>query len=232
MSNLTLYTTKGTGSLAVQIVANEMNAELNIIHYDTGTRTLSNGENITDVNPLSYVPVLVADDAPFPLTETPSILSYLADKFPSSKMLPPLGTAARREAERLMIFNSAEIAQKQIPMMRKLLTKEGTTFHYNKVFTAYQILDAMLAQDGRTYLMGERFTAVDAFVWSTMWVDLSGVDISTLSHLVAYRDRINTRPSVLKAQADIEHFEWNPPSDSAYTASHISPRVVPTVPTK
>lgn len=230
MTDLTLYTTKGTGSLAVQIVANEIGTPLNLIHYDTGTRTLSNGEDIRQVNPLSYVPVLVADDLHQPMTETPSMLIYLADRFPEAQVLPPSGSAARREAERLMIFNVTEIAQKQIPMMRKLLTEAGEQFHYNKVFTAYQMLDAMLSQEGRPYLLGETFSAVDALVWATMWVDLSGVDISSLSHLVAYRRRIEARPSVMQAQAELEGFDWTPLPDPADTAASVSPAIVPTIP--
>jgi glutathione S-transferase len=229
MSNITLYTTKGTGALAVQIVANEISASLDLVHYDTGTRLLSNGEDFKKVNPLSYVPVLVADDLLHPLTETPAILSYLADQYPESEILPTLGTPARREAERLMMFNSAEIAQKQIPMMRKLLTEAGYTFHYNKVFTAYQMLDAMLAQENRPFLMGEKFTAVDAFVWATMWVHLSGINISSLTYLSEYKARIERRPSVLKAQQDIEDFTWTPLADTAATAASIEPVNVPTL---
>lgn len=146
-------------------------------------------------------------------------------------MMPPVASPARREADRLMLFNATEIAQKQIPMLRRLLTEEGWNFHYNKVFTAYQMLDAMLSQEGRPYLMGENFTAVDAFVWATMWVEGSKVDISSLKNLTAYRARIENRPSVKKAYKDLEDFTLTPNSNPADTAASIKPAVVPTLPT-
>lgn len=231
MTDITLYTAKGTGGNAVLVVANEIGVPLNIVHYDTGTRTLSNGKDFRAINPLSYVPVLEADDLEQPLTEAGTILAYLADRFPESGMMPTIGSPARREADRLMLFNATEIAQKQIPMLRRLLTKEGWNFHYNKVFTAYQMLDAMLGQEGRPYLMGENFTAVDAFVWATMWVEGSTVDISPLKNLTAYRTRIEDRPSVKKAYKDLENFTLTPISDPADTAASVDPAIVPTLPT-
>lgn len=76
MTDITLYTAKGTGGQAVHVVANEIGIPLNIVHYDTGTRTLSNGKDLRDINPLSYVPVLEADDLEQPLTEAATILAF------------------------------------------------------------------------------------------------------------------------------------------------------------
>ncbi len=205
MQDLKIYTAINTGSRAVQVIANELGLEANIIHYDTDNKTLSDGGDIRDVNPLMYVPVITASDLDAPLTETPMILTYLADHFPESGLIPEEGTAERRRAEQLMFYNGTEIAQKQIPLLRKLLTPEGWAFHTNKVFTAYQQLDKILA-DGRDYLLGDTFSVVDAFVWSTHWVDEETVNISSLKHLTAYLARVAARPSVRKTEADLDDF--------------------------
>lgn len=103
--------------------------------------------------------------------------------------------------DQLLTFVATEIAQKHIPLMRKLMTPEGIAFHSNKLLKAYGKLDAMLA-DGRAYLTGERFTVVDAYVWATMWHERSGVKLDHLSNLAAYIERIEARASVRKALRD------------------------------
>jgi glutathione S-transferase len=59
----------------------------------------------------------------------------------------------------------------------------------------------MLA-DGRTWLMGEQFTVLDAYVWATFWQERSGVDISHLKNVMTFKQRMEARPSVIKALAD------------------------------
>lgn len=59
----------------------------------------------------------------------------------------------------------------------------------------------MLA-DGRSYLTGEQFTVLDPYVWATFWHERSGVRIDHLESLMAYKSRIEARPSVIKALAD------------------------------
>ncbi|MDR5836542.1 glutathione S-transferase family protein [Caballeronia sp. LZ034LL] len=103
--------------------------------------------------------------------------------------------------DQLLTFVATEIAQKHIPLMRKLMTPEGIAFNGNKLLKAYGKLDAMLG-DGRSYLTGEQFTVVDAYVWATMWHERSGVKLDHLANLNAYIARIEARASVKKALRD------------------------------
>jgi glutathione S-transferase len=103
--------------------------------------------------------------------------------------------------DQLLTFVATEIAQKHIPLMRKLMTEEGVAFTTNKLLTAYAALDARLA-DGRAYLTGEQFTVADAYVWATMWHERSGVKLDHLEHLMAYVARVEARPSAQKALKD------------------------------
>lgn len=198
-----LYIAKATCSLAVQIVLNELgNKTAELIHYDVFGKSTSNGDNFAEVNPLGYVPVLKLDNEEEDLVaETAIIASYLADQHPESGLIPARGTLARVKADQLLNFTGTEIAQKHIPLMRKLMTEEGTAWTRNKLVSAYAVLDQMLA-DGRSYLTGEQFTVVDAYVWATFWQERSGAEIGHLKNLMAYKARIETRPSVIQALAD------------------------------
>jgi glutathione S-transferase len=197
-----LYVAKATCSLAVQFVANELGLSPDLIHYDVFGKTTSNGDDFATVNPLGYVPVLQLDnDAKDRLTETVVVATYLADQHPGSGLAPKPGTLDRVRFDQLLTFTATEIAQKHIPLMRKLLTEDGAAWTRDKLVRAYGQLDARLA-DGRRYLMGDTLTVADAYVWATMWQERSGVKIDHLQRLMAYVARIDARPSAQKALRD------------------------------
>ncbi|BAN47950.1 glutathione S-transferase C-terminal domain-containing protein [Metapseudomonas resinovorans] len=197
-----LFIADQTCSEAVQIIANELGLDLELVHFDVWNRTTSNGEDFAQINPLFYVPALQLDNADKDiLTETIVITSYLADQFPEAGLVPPQGSLERAKFNQLLTFLATEIAQKHIPLMRKLLTEEGTAWTRDKLVKAYTTLDARLA-DGRTWLTGEQFTVADAYVWGTFWHERSGVEIGHLKHLMAYKARMDERASVQKTIQD------------------------------
>jgi glutathione S-transferase len=197
-----LYIAQATCSLAVQAVANELGLSPELAHYDVFGKTTTDNVDFANINPLSYVPVLELDNAAKErVTETIVIASYLADQHPESGLIPTHGTLERVRMDQLLTFIATEIAQKHIPLMRKLMNEEGVAFTSKKLLTAYAALDARLA-DGRVYLTGEQFTVADAYVWATMWHERSGVRLDHLKNLMAYVTRIEARPSVQKALND------------------------------
>lgn len=197
-----LYIANQTCSEAVQLIANELGLELELVHFDVWGRSTSSGEDFAKVNPLLYVPALQLDNEQKDvLTETIVITSYLADTFPEANLVPPQGSLERAKFNQLLTFVATEIAQKHIPLMRKLLTEEGTEWTRNKLVNAYTTLDQHLS-DGRPYLTGDQFTVADAYVWATMWHERSGAQIGHLKHLMAYKARIDGRPSAKKTIED------------------------------
>lgn len=197
-----LYIANQTCSQAVQIIANELGLTLELVHYNVFDKSTSNGDDFSEVNSLGYVPVFVADDADGErLSETIVVVSYLADKYPASALIPAHGTIERVRVDQLLTFVATEIAQKHIPLMRKLMTPEGVEWTRNKIISAYAVLDQRLA-DGRAWLNGDAFTVVDAYVWATMWHERSGARIEHLQNLMAWKARVDARPSVRKALRD------------------------------
>lgn len=197
-----LYIAQATCSLAAQLVANELGLSPELAHFDVHNRTTSNGQSFSDVNPLGYVPVLKLDGGSKDrLTETIVVTSYMADQQPNAGLIPAAGTLERAKFDQLLVFVATEIAQKHIPLMRKLMTDEGGEWTRNKLVKAYTELDRRLA-DGRTYITGESFTVADAYIWATMWHERSGVKIDHLKNLMAYVARVEARPSAQKALRD------------------------------
>lgn len=197
-----LYIAHATCSLAVQVIANELGLEPELIHYDVFGKSTSANDDFSKINPMAYVPVLALDDAEQTLlTETTIITSYLADQHLAAGLIPPHGTLERVKFDQLLTFLATEIAQKHIPLMRKLQTEFGTQWTRDKLVAAYSKLDAQLA-DGRAYLTGDKFTVADAYVWATLWHERSGAPITHLKNLFDYIARIEARHSVKKALKD------------------------------
>ncbi|MDD1964744.1 glutathione S-transferase C-terminal domain-containing protein [Pseudomonas putida] len=194
-----LYIANQTCSQAVQIIANELGLELELVHFDVFGKSTSNGDDFAQINPLLYVPALVLNnDQQDILSETIVVTSYLADQHPQAGLIPAHGTLERVKFDQLLTFIATEIAQKHIPLMRKLLTEEGTAWTRAKLVTAYSALDTRLA-DGRAFLTGDTFTVADAYVFGTWWHTRSGAQIEHLEHLMAYKARMDALPSVQKA---------------------------------
>jgi glutathione S-transferase len=197
-----LYIARATSSLAPQLVANELGLSPELIHYDVVDKTTSSNEAFAEVNPLGYVPVLELDTGQRDrISETIVVASFLADQHPEAGLIPAPGTLDRVKFDQLLTFVATEIAQKHIPLMRKLLTEAGAEWTRNKLVTAYTALDDRLA-DGRLYLTGDTFTVADAYVWATMWHERSGAKIDHLKNLMAYTARIDTRHAAQKALRD------------------------------
>jgi glutathione S-transferase len=197
-----LYIADQTCSQAVQIIANEIGLNPELIHYNVFDKSTSNGDSFADVNPLGYVPVLALENNDQDkITETIVIISYLADQHPEAALIPAHGTLERVKIDQFLTITATEIAQKHIPLMRKLLSEEGTQWTRAKLVSAYSTLDARLA-DGRTYLTGDHFSVADAYVWATMWHERSGAEIGHLENLMAWKARVDARPSVQKALKD------------------------------
>jgi len=197
-----LYIADQTCSQAVQIIANELGLTPELVHFNVFNQTTSNGDSFATVNPLGYVPVLALEnDNQDTITETIVIISYLADQYPQAGLIPARGTLERVKIDQLLTVTATEIAQKHIPLMRKLLTEDGAAWTRAKLVAAYSTLDARLA-DGRSYLTGENFSVVDAYVWATLWHARSGAKIEHLENLMAWKARVDARPSVQKALKD------------------------------
>lgn len=196
-----LYIADATSSQAVQIVANELGLEPELVHFDVVDRTTSSGEDFATVNPLLYVPVLELD-APdrHRLTEIATIAAYLADAHPQANLAPPVGTLERVKFDQLLAFIATEIQQRHVPLMRKLMTEEGIAWQRNKIVSAYARLDDRLASAG--HIAGDAFSIADAIVWGTFWSERSGTDIGHLKNLLAWKARMDARPSVQKTLRD------------------------------
>jgi glutathione S-transferase len=196
---LTLYMRPGTCSVASLIAIEEAGAPRQVVFVGPER---DGWADYLKKNPKGTAPALEAEGIVF--TETIAIVSYVARLYPEAKLLPddPLQLSSclslmawfastvhvtRRQAHRPQAFTADAAAQ--VP-----LAAEGRAKFWDNLTK----IDALLA--GKTWLMGEAFTAADghALVFYS-WGLRDGHPMRELTAFTAWKDRMLARPRTRRA---------------------------------
>ncbi len=198
--NMKLYYSPGACSLSPHIALEEAGLKYEAIVAPTKTHKLPDGSDYYAVNPLGYVPLLELDDGTR-LTEGPAIVQYIADQAPDKKLAPPNGTLPRYQLQSRLNFIGTELHKTFSPLFNPATPDETKRASKEKLLSRFKWIDGELA--GKKYLMGDQFTVADAYLFTiSNWCQKMEVDISGLSNLVAFRERVASRPAVQKAMKD------------------------------
>lgn len=197
-----LYYAPLTCSLAVRIVAHEAAIPLALRQVDVFAATLTDsGASYRDVAPGGRVPALMLDDGTL-LTEVAAITQYLADLRPDSGLAPPAGTRDRYHLVEWLSFVGAELHKRVVwPQFNRV--PDAVRDHARA--SAPRVFDDLARHlAGRAYLVGERFTAADAYlVWALHLARIAGLDPARdRPALAAYIRHQRARPSVQQLLAE------------------------------
>ncbi|NMK45053.1 glutathione binding-like protein [Achromobacter sp. Bel] len=195
-----LYYMPGACSLASHIVLEWVGKP-----YETHklSRDELKGPDFLKVNPLGAVPALV--DGDWAVTQNASILEYIAEQAPESKLLGDGSARSRAEVRRWLGFINSDIhktfsmifgasrflgdedAQKELAgSASKLLTK------------LFSQLNAQLA--GKPYLTGDAPSIADAYLYVVLrWAHAKEVDLSGQDNLAAFFTRMEADKGVQAA---------------------------------
>lgn len=192
-----LYFAPGACSLSPHIVAREAGENIDLIQVDLQKKLTKDGKDFTQVNPKGQVPVLQTDDGET-LTEGPVIVQYLGDKAPASKVIPPAGSKERYKAQEWLNFITAELHKSFGPMFRPTTPDAYKQISLENIANRFKFVDARLA--GKQYLMGDSFTAPDAYLYvMTRWAKRMEMDINQWPNVKAFNERMEARPKVREA---------------------------------
>ncbi|MCF8533476.1 MAG: glutathione transferase GstA [Reyranella sp.] len=193
-----LYLTPHACSLAVDIVARELEIPLDLEWVDVRAKRLRDGSDYLAVNPKGQVPALRLPDGQH-LTEGPVIVQYLADLRPRSGLLAPMTTLERYRVLEWLNFISSELHKGFTPLFRATTPAEYRAIARQNLQGRLQWLNDQLA--GRDFLTGPTFTVADAYCYTiVMWTKLHEIDLAPWPHLEAYVARVASRPSVKAAE--------------------------------
>ena len=192
-----LYYSPGACSLSPHIALHEAGLAFEPVLASTKTHKLQDGTDYYGINPLGYVPLLELDDGTL-LREGPAIVQYIADQAPTKNLAPANGTLQRYRLQEWLTFIGTEIHKTFSPLFNAAMPEEAKAVFRDKLQSRLKWVDGQLA--GKSYLMGNDFTVADGYLFTvTNWAKSTGVDLSGLPNLLAYRDRVAARPAVQEA---------------------------------
>ena len=195
-----LYYSPGACSLSPHIALEEAGLKYEAIAAPTKTHKLPDGSDYYQINPLGYVPLLVLDDGT-KLTEGPAIVQYIADQVPDKELAPANGTLPRYQMQSKLNFVGTELHKSFGPLFSPATPDDMKKAAREKLLGRFKWIDGELA--GKDYLMGDQFTVADAYLFTVSnWAPRVELDLSSLSNLAAFRDRVAKRPAVQKAMKD------------------------------
>ena len=173
-----LFYAPGACSLAPHIVSREAGLPLDLVKVDLGAKKTANGGDYYAVNPKGYVPAIRFADGQV-MTEVATLVQYLADQKPEAGLAPAAGTPARYRLMEWLTFISSELHKGFGPLWYPNTPAETKAAAKEKLATRFAWVDKQLA--GRDYLMGETFTAADAYAFTILnWAGMLAIDLTPI----------------------------------------------------
>jgi glutathione S-transferase len=195
-----LYYAPGACSMAPHIVAMEAGQKLDLVKVDIPNKKTESGEDYWKINPKGYVPALVLDNGDV-ITEVAVICQFIADQHPESRLASPLGSLERYHEMSALNFAATEVHKQLGALFNPALTPEMRTVQIATIGRRLNALEQMLTD--RSYIMGERFTAADAYLFTVLnWTGHFKIDVSQWPNIQNYIARVGARENVRKVMIE------------------------------
>jgi glutathione S-transferase len=192
-----LYYAPGACSLAPHIVLREVGGEFTLVKVDTARHVMAGGADYYALNAKGQVPMLELDDGTR-LTEGPVIAQFIADRLGASMLMPAAGTMERYRVQEWQNYITSELHKSFTPLFNGALDAAAKQTLSAVLLKKLQWADRCLA--GTPFLTGAAFTAADAYLYTVCgWAGHVGLDLSSLTHLQAFVQRVAQRPAVRAA---------------------------------
>ncbi|MFN8644977.1 MAG: glutathione S-transferase family protein [Candidatus Binatia bacterium] len=201
---ITLYHSPRSRSVRPRWLLEEIGAA-----YDLVTLDFEKQEHKTAAHrqrhPHGQVPALV--DGDLALIESAAICLHLADRFPAAQLAPPLGTPERGRYYQWVLYGIVTLEPPVLEVFMHTMRLPEAERSAAKAAAARerfaeiaQVLAEALGPN--PFLLGERFSAADVVVGSTLaWASLFGL-MDGMPALAAYVERLVQRPAYQRSQAD------------------------------
>jgi glutathione S-transferase len=199
-----LYGRRGAGSLAPQILLEEIGAAYELIWF---SKTPADVEALRRVNPAGKIPALVLPDGTV-LAESAAILIHLTNAHPEAGLAPPAGSTAHARFLQWMVFLSANLYE---AVLRYYYSERyATTGAAAAPAIKAQALKDYGAHLERVhgelspYVLGGKLSAADPYLHMlAAWYPEEEAPLgSRLPKLAQHAELLRRRPATLKAERD------------------------------
>ena len=198
MAHLTFYTNPMSRGRIVRWMLEEMGIDYTteIIAYGPEMQAPS----YRAINPMGKVPAIRHGE--IIVTEGAAICAYLADAFPATGLAPTPGTPERGPYYRWLFFGAGPLEQAMVNGAFGWTVDNPQTqgrLGYGNMERVCNTLDGLLS-DGRNYILGKQFSAVDIYLGSQIFWGLQFKTINHRPSLSNYVERLKVRPALVHAQ--------------------------------
>lgn len=192
-----LYFSPGACSLSPHIFAKEADLPITLVRVNTKTHQLEDGTDYYTINEKGAVPLLELDNGER-LSEGVAIVQYMAEHAPNTTLIPPAGTFERARQQEWLNYITSELHKGFSPLFKPNTPDAYKPIAADNLKKQFAYVDRKLA--GKNYLMGDTFTAADAYLFTVSnWSKFVGLDLSEYKNLTAYLARVAARPAVQEA---------------------------------
>ena len=199
-----LYYYPGNANLAPHMLLEEIGAPYELALIDR-TKNLHKADEYLKLNPSGRIPVLI--DRDLVLFETAAICLHLVDRHPDAKMAPPIGTSARAQFYKWLVYLTNTLqAELIIYFYPDRLTGDQAmadvvrTHAEERIGGMLEILEAELERSGGPWLLGKQYTAADPYLMMLCrWTRGFGKPARTYPQLGAFLEAMAGRPAVQRA---------------------------------
>ena len=193
-----LYYSPGACSLSPHIVMREAGMAFDMERVDLANHQTETGTDFTQINPKGYVPALRLDDGQV-LTEGATIVQYIADLHPEAALAPKPGTLERTRLQEYLNFIATEYHKAFSPLFSSDVSEAAKATAIGNVERGLDYFEKLFA-DGRAYLMGDKFSVADAYLFVvTNWTKMTGIGLAKWPHVAAFVTRVAGRGKVQDA---------------------------------
>ena len=202
---LKLFFSPGACSLASHITLAEAGAAYEVQRLDFSAGAQRKPEYLA-VNPKGRVPALVTDKGV--LTETPSILVYLAQTFPAAKLAPLNDPWAFARVQELNSYLCSTVHVHHAHRTRGSRWADDEAAHESmkkkvasNVGDCFQLMETQMFKG--PWVMGEAYTICDPYLYTVAgWLEGDSIDPKRYPRIFDHRTRMSKRPAVQKALAE------------------------------
>ncbi|MES2830492.1 MAG: glutathione S-transferase family protein [Pseudomonadota bacterium] len=185
-----LYFTPGACSLADHIALHEAGLSFDHEKVDLKTGRAESGVDFKTINPKGYVPALTLDSGET-LTENIAILDWIAHQETQLKPSGPLGHTHLLMA---LAYISTEIHKGFKPFFAGGSNEEKAKAGETILKRMGYLADTMQGE----FLFGSQISVADFYLFVMIfWAKKNSLEVP--SKLIAFYDRLSTRPAVIKA---------------------------------
>src|SRR5690606_719496 len=127
------------------------------------------------------------------LTEASVLVQYLADRKPEAGLMPAAGSMDRYRVQQWLAFIATELHKSFGAFFKPNTPEETKEANRQLLAKRFAYVDSKL--EGRSFLMGDAFTAADAYLWTILgWAQHIKFDLTPFANILRYVGAVAARP--------------------------------------